>query len=48
MKSENWKKEFKKLEDAKNWDEALELLLKVIEKNPDEKDAYLYYALFFL
>ena len=48
MKSENWKIEFKKLEDSENWDPALELLLKVIEENPNEKDAYLFMHYFFM
>ena len=48
MKSENWKIEFKKLEDSENWDPALEILLKVIEENPDEKDAYLFMHYFFM
>ncbi len=51
--NKNWKIEFKKLENAENWDPALELLLKVIEENPDEKDAYilcnhLKYQMFFI
>ena len=48
MKSENWKTEFKSLEDAENWHPALELLLKVIEKNQDEKDAYIFMHYFFM
>ena len=48
MKIENWKTEFKKLEDAENWDPALELLLKVIEENPEEKDAYIFMHYFFM
>ena len=48
MKNKNWKTEFKNLEDAKNWDAALELLLKVIEENPNEKDAYLFMHYFFM
>ena len=48
MKNKNWKTEFKKLEDSENWNPAIELLLKVIEENPNEKDAYLFMHYFFM
>ncbi|HEX2977741.1 MAG TPA: hypothetical protein VHO47_01335 [Candidatus Babeliales bacterium] len=38
----NWKEELKKLEDAREWDEAIAFMQKVIDKNPDNMDAYMF------
>lgn len=37
----SWKKELLNLEHQKSWDTAIKLMQKVIQQNPDDKDAYL-------
>ena len=36
-----WQEQLKKLEDAQQWDFAVDLMQEVIAKNPDDMDAYM-------
>jgi hypothetical protein len=38
----DWKKELKTLENAKEWDFAIELMKDVIQKNPNDMKAYIF------
>mgnify|MGYP003334174934 CR=1 FL=1 len=44
----NWKIELRKFEEDKKWDEAVDLMINVLEKNPDEKDCYICLHYFFM
>lgn len=37
-----WKEHLRTLEKAKKWDEAIEFMKGVIQKNPDDMDAYIF------
>lgn len=38
----NWKKQLRKLEKVKQWDEAIAFMERVIKENPNDKDAYIF------